>query len=196
VVLCYFFVDRPAAFYVADHHIARFEVLRWLTYPEPFVQLWAPLVIATLLARRAWGEPRKIERVLFAAMVAVILADQFRVSLRTPFSRLWPETWIHDNPSLIQNNEYGFYPFHGGEAYGSFPSGHTARSAAFFVSLWIAYPRGRLLWAALLFIMTAALVGMNYHFVGDTVGGGFVGGIVGAYTAFLCGLGRQAAPTK
>ena len=33
------------------------------------------------------------------------------------------------------------------------------------------------------------LVGMDYHFVGDVVAGGFVGGIVGAYTAHFAGLG-------
>jgi hypothetical protein len=29
---------------------------------------------------------------------------------------------------------------------------------------------------------------MNYHFVGDVIAGGFVGGVVGAYTAYLGGL--------
>jgi membrane-associated phospholipid phosphatase len=32
------------------------------------------------------------------------------------------------------------------------------------------------------------LLGMNYHFVGDVVGGGFVGAVVGAWTAWLCGI--------
>jgi membrane-associated phospholipid phosphatase len=196
VANCYFFVDRAVAFYVADFHINRIDVLRQLTFPEPVLQLWAPLVITLLLARRAWREPRKLERALMAAMIAVILADQFRESLKTPFSRLWPDTWIHDNPSLIQNNEYGFFPFHGGEAYGSFPSGHTARAAAFFVVLWVAYPAGRILWALCTLVLAGALVGMNYHFVGDTVGGAVVGGVVGTYTAYLCGLGRPTTPSK
>lgn len=195
VVLCYYFVDRPVAFFVADNHTARFDVLRSLTLPEPLVQEWAPLVIVLLLARRAWGQPLKIERALFAALVAVILADQFRESLKTPFSRLWPDTWIHDNPSLIQNDEYGFFPFHGGEAYGSFPSGHTARATAFFIVLWVAYPRGRILWALSILVLAGALVGMNYHFVGDTVGGALVGGIVGTYTAYLCGLRTATSPS-
>jgi membrane-associated phospholipid phosphatase len=192
VALCYFFVDRPVAFFVHDH-IQRAAATRSLTLPEPIVQKWAPLVIALLLARRAFGAPTKFERALFAAMVAVILADQFRESLKTPFSRLWPDTWIHDNPSLIKNDAYGFFPFQGGEAYGSFPSGHTARAAGFFLVLWVAYPHGWLLWALCVLILASSLVAMNYHFVGDTVGGGVIGGIVGTYTAVLCGLGRRTA---
>lgn len=195
VAVCYFFVDRPVAFFVHDH-VPRSGVLRSLTLPEPVVQEWAPLVIVLLLARRAFGRLTRVEVTLFAAMVAVILADQFRESLKTPFSRLWPDTWIHDNPSLIQNDEYGFFPFHGGDAYGSFPSGHTARAAAFFIVLWIAYPRGCILWALSILVLAGALVGMNYHFVGDTVGGALVGGIVGTYTGYLCGLGRAAVPIK
>jgi hypothetical protein len=39
------------------------------------------------------------------------------------------------------------------------------------------------------------LLGMDYHFVGDVIAGGFVGGVVGAYTAHYTGLGpRRAMP--
>jgi hypothetical protein len=34
-----------------------------------------------------------------------------------------------------------------------------------------------------------ALVGLNYHFVSDVIAGGFVGSIVGAYTAYCIGPG-------
>jgi hypothetical protein len=37
--------------------------------------------------------------------------------------------------------------------------------------------------------VAAGLLGMVYHFVGDVIAGGFVGGIVGAYTAHYTGLG-------
>jgi hypothetical protein len=39
------------------------------------------------------------EQVLLAACVGIIVTDQFRQSLRIPFGRLWPDTWIDDNPS-------------------------------------------------------------------------------------------------
>jgi hypothetical protein len=31
VVLCYYFVDRPVAFYVSRHHLNDYEVFKWLT---------------------------------------------------------------------------------------------------------------------------------------------------------------------
>lgn len=190
VAICYFFVDRPVAFYVHDHGLPKIEVLRWLTLPEPIFQTWAPLFIALLMVRRAWGPFARWERVVLAICVSVIIADQFRQSLKTPFGRLWPDTWIDNNPSLIKNDQYGFFPFHTGVWYASFPSGHTARALAFFSVLWIAYPKFRWLWALFSVTFGAALVGMNYHFVGDVIAGGFIGGIVGAYTARFCEVQR------
>lgn len=194
VAVCYFWVDRPVAFFVADHHLARVEVLRWLTLAEPVAQLWSPLVLAGLAVRRAWGPLRRGERVLLTACVCLIVADQFKESLKIPFSRLWPDTWINDNPSLIRDGAYGFYPFHGGAGYASFPSGHLARAAAVLAVLWAAYPGGRWAWVALGLLLAAGLVGMNYHFVGDTIGGGFVGGTVGAYAACLGKVNRPPPP--
>jgi membrane-associated phospholipid phosphatase len=36
--------------------------------------------------------------------------------------------------------------------------------------------------------IAVSLVGMNYHFVGDVIGGGVVGGLVGVYAAYFGGL--------
>ncbi len=184
VAICYFFVDRPVAFYVHNHGLAdRYPVLRWVTYPPPLVQTWAPLVLAALAIRRAWGPLRRWERVVLAACVAMILADQFRASLADVFGRYWPETWVNNNPSLIRDGAYGFHPFHHGVIYASFPSGHTARTLAVAAVVWIAWPRWR--WACVLASLAVAvgLLGTDYHFVGDVIAGGVVGGIVGTYTA-------------
>jgi membrane-associated phospholipid phosphatase len=127
---------------------------------------------------------------VLAACVSLVLADQFRETLAFVFGRYWPETWVNDNPSLIRDGAYGFHPFHGGSAYASFPSGHTARTLAVAAVVWIAYPRWR--WACGLAsgAVAAGLLGMDYHFVGDVIAGCFVGAIVGAYTAHYLGLGQ------
>jgi membrane-associated phospholipid phosphatase len=128
---------------------------------------------------------------LLAACLGIVLADQFRLTLAYAFGRYWPDTWVDDNPSLIRDDAYGFHPFQSGSAFGSFPSGHAARTLALAAILWIAYPRWR--WACVLasLVEAVALVGMNYHFVSDVIAGGFVGAIVAAYTACCTGL---AAP--
>jgi membrane-associated phospholipid phosphatase len=195
VALCYWFVDRPVAFYVHDQRLAEHAVLEWLTYPPPIVQAWAPVVLAALMVRRAWRPFRRWELAVIAAGVGLILADQFRESLAYAFGRYWPETWIDGNPSLIRDGAYGFHPFHGGSAYGSFPSGHTTRTLAVAAVVWSAYPRWR--WVCFLASVAVAvgLIGMNYHFVGDVIAGGFVGGIVGAYAAYFALAGpRPWAP--
>jgi membrane-associated phospholipid phosphatase len=188
VALCYWFVDRPVAFYVHDQRFADHDALKWLTYPPPILQAWAPVVLAALMVRRAWGPFRRWELTLLAAGVSIVLADQFRHSLAYDFGRDWPDTWIDKNPSLIRDDAYGFHPFQGGSAFASFPSGHTARTLALAAALWIAYPRWR--WACVLasVVEAVALVGMNYHFVSDVIAGGFVGAIVAAYTAYCTGL--------
>lgn len=188
VLACYFFVDRPVAVYVHDHRFSADSGLKWLTYSPPIIQAWVPVVLAGLMVRRVWGPFRRWELTLLAACVSMVLADQFRESLSYVFGRYWPETWIDNNPSLIRDGAYGFHPFHDGSAYGSFPSGHSARTLAIAAVVCIAYPRWR--WACVFARVAEAvgLLGMNYYFVGDVIAGGFVGGIVGTYTAQCCRL--------
>jgi membrane-associated phospholipid phosphatase len=186
VVVCYFFVDCPVAYYVHERDFAAHPALKWMTDPPPIVQTWVPVVLAALAVRRAWGPFRPWERATVAACVGLVLADQFKDTLAYAFGRTWPETWVNDNPSLIRDGAYGFHPFHGGRGYESFPSGHTARTVGAAAVVWIAAPRWRWACVAGTAAVGAGLVGMNYHFVGDVVAGGFVGGIVGAYTAHFC----------
>ena len=127
VVICYFWVDRSVAFFVYNHHINRIEVFRWLTYPPPEVQNWSALVLTILVVRRAWGPFLRWQKVLLVACISLIVADNFRISLGDVFGRYWPETWTHDNPSLIGTGTYGFHPFQRGDDVGSFPSGHACR---------------------------------------------------------------------
>ncbi|MEX0715361.1 MAG: phosphatase PAP2 family protein [Planctomycetaceae bacterium] len=191
VAVCYFFVDRPVAFFVNRHDFGRHVFWKWLTYPPPIAQAWAPLVLAALMIRRAWGPFRPWEAALLAAGVAIILADQFRESIAYVFGRDWPTTWIDDNPSLIRDGAYGFHPFQHAGTNGSFPSGHMARTAAVAAVAWIAWPKCRWVGVAASAATAFGLLAMNYHFVGDVVAGSIVGAIVGCFTAALCGLGER-----
>ena len=55
VAVCYYFIDRPVAFFVHNHKFAKIEEFRWLTEPPPLAQLWSPLVVVLLCVRRAGG---------------------------------------------------------------------------------------------------------------------------------------------
>jgi membrane-associated phospholipid phosphatase len=188
VVVCYFFVDRPVAFFVARHKIADTPRLVWLTEPPPLVQGWSPLVAAIIVAWWGMSTPRRWQRVALVACVSLIVADQCRESLGDLCGRYWPETWHDDNPSLIGTGAYGFHPFEVGDDVGSFPSGHAARIAAFLGVFGVAYPRWRWTCLAIGAPLAVSLVAMNYHFVGDVIAGAVVGGIVAAYAAALADL--------
>ena len=188
VLVCYFWIDRPVAFFVYDHHINKIELFRWLTYPPPEVQNWAGLALTILVIRRAWGPFLHWQKVLFVALVSLIVADDFRISLGDVFGRYWPETWTHDNPSLIGTGTYGFHPFERGDDIGSFPSGHACRILG-FAGVWvIAMPGTRIAATVLAPPMLVSLVAMNYHFVSDVIAGSILGALIAMYATYLARL--------
>jgi membrane-associated phospholipid phosphatase len=185
VLICYFWIDRPVAFFVYHHQINKIQVFRWLTYPPPEVQNWSALVLTILMIRRAWGPFVNWQKVLLVACLSLIVADDFRISLGDVCGRYWPETWTHDNPSLIGTGSYGFHPFQRGDDIGSFPSGHAARILGFGTVWLITVPRSRAIGTALCAAMLVSLVAMNYHFVSDVIAGSILGGIVAIYAVRL-----------
>lgn len=183
VAACYFWVDRPVAYFVRDAGVEKTPFWKPWTYPPPTVQTWSPLLLALASLVRLRGPLPRWWNIPAVACLALIVADQFRTSIGDAAGRYWPETWFDDNPSLLGSGAYGFRWFSGGEDVGSFPSGHAARTAAFAVVFWIAAPRTRVLLLAVCSLMLGALVAMNYHFVSDVVAGAYVGGVVGAFAA-------------
>jgi membrane-associated phospholipid phosphatase len=191
VLVCYFWIDRPVAFFVYRHHINTIQIFRWLTYPPPEVQNWSALVLTILMIRRAWGPFVRWQKVLLVACLSLIVADDFRISLGDVFGRYWPETWTHDNPSLIGTGTYGFHPFQRGDDIGSFPSGHACRTLGFAAVWMIAMPRNRTVQIVAIVLcasMLVSLVAMNYHFVSDVIAGSVLGGLVATYAAHLARL--------
>lgn len=188
VVICYLWVDRVVVFFVYDHHMNRIEVFRWLTYLPPEVQNWSALVLTILIVRRAWGPFLQWQKVLFVACISLIVADTFRISLGDVFGRYWPNTWTHDNPSLIGTGAYGFHPFERGDDVGSFPSGHACRILGFAGVWMIAMPGTRVIAMVLSVPMLLSLVAMNYHFVSDVIAGSVLGALIAMYAVHLARL--------
>lgn len=60
---------------------------------------------------------------------AILFTFPFNDELKFIFGRTWPNTWSNNNPSWLQHQVFGFNPFTIiGNAYMSFPSGHSATS--------------------------------------------------------------------
>src|SRR5436189_4541599 len=188
VLACYFSICAPVAFFVNRHNINTIQVFRWLTDPPPELQNWSALVLTILMVRRAWGPFLRWQKVLLVACLSLIVADDFRISIGDVCGRYWPETWTHDNPSLIGTGTYGFHPFQRGDDIGSFPSGHACRILGFATVWLIAMPNNRTIQVVVIFLcapMLLSLVAMNYHFVSDVIAGSVLGGIVDTYAAYL-----------
>jgi membrane-associated phospholipid phosphatase len=211
VVLAYLFVDRQGAEYVKGLDLERYPpvtaALKDLTYiADPGVEWLAAGILVLAGVRSTWGPLSRPERAVFAAALSLLVAVCFKEYLKYAFGRPWPATWVGkppSNPSLLGDaagqyaGTYGFFLNHG-KSYESFPSGHTARIVAFMAVFWAAYPRSRWLCVLVTLLVAVGLVGMNYHFVGDVIGGAVLGGITGAYAARFAGLsgpGNEDHPT-
>ena len=175
VTVSFLWLDRPIA-YLTHDLVQPFNLFSRL--PKIPEAIFAGAGIAGLalglraLTGRALTRP---QAVFVLCTLSLGAATVIKNQLKYVFGRTWPETWINNNPSLIRDGVYGFHPFHGGRAYESFPSGHTAVTFAVLSVLWICYPRFRLLFAAIGLGVTGGLVGANFHFLSDVIAGAFVG---------------------
>lgn len=180
VVLCYLYVDRPVAFFAHAYMVPNRRYFDLLTRISEYLFV-AAAVVFVLFGLRSLVTARwqKWQAVLLLTGVTLAVAETIKDELKFAFGRTWPETWINNNPSLIDTGAYGFNPFHGGAGYASFPSGHTTAVCAAAAVLWVGYPRLRPLWALVVALVVIGLIGADYHFVSDIVAGAFLGASTG-----------------
>ena len=193
--LAYFFADRQLATYLRQY-LAGDELFPWLTYIVhplgPLASIGLAIVTARAFAR---GSLSPLELAIFRMCCAILIAWALKEELKLAFGRTWPETWVKGtpNPSYFRDGVYGFFPFHGGQGYASFPSGHTAAITAFAGSLWFLWPKLRWLGIVLSLAVVIGLLGADYHWLSDTIAGAILGATTGAAAA---NIGRQGAEKR
>ncbi len=193
VAIGYLFLDQPLSRFAHDV-IGRHESVRiFQSYPQYLALLSVVLITVLGLVRLFRGELGRLPRTAFAGSLSLICASAIGNHLKYVFGRTWPETYIHNNPSFIQDGVYGFFWFHGGEGWASFPSGHTLAAMSFLMVPAIAYPKVRVACRLLVLLEALALWAQNYHFFSDIVAGAFLGGAVALVTARLMGLDGRTA---
>jgi membrane-associated phospholipid phosphatase len=180
VAAAYAFLDRPIAFF-SHEHLAQYR--KWFDIPTHIPDaLWALAGIGLVIGGGYLLADRPLPRpvaVWLTCGVSLIVASWVKDQLKYAFGRTWPETWTKPpNPSLIGDNVFGFNPFHGGQAYSSFPSGHTTYVCSVMMVLWLCYPRFRVVYALLIAALVIGLIGADYHFLSDAIAGGFLGSLV------------------
>lgn len=192
-VLCifaaYFFIDRPLADFIHQQdwraHLAFLRVI--VEWPFLATGIAPFLLLIMLCCKGHQTQAPKWQRLLIVLSISVLFAFVLKNELKWVFSRYWPETWINNNPSWIQNHAYGFRWFQGNilqgmDATGSFPSGHSTIAFASLLPIGLYYRR--LLWICILLASCEALsmIAFNYHFLSDVL----AGSLLGSTCAILC----------
>jgi membrane-associated phospholipid phosphatase len=179
VAISYQWLDRPIAYFMHAHFHNDPLFAKLTLIPEFFAPI-AVLAFIVLGLRALMEKPlTRLESVTLLCALSLVIGAAIKNQLKIVFGRTWPETWVRNNPSLIQDGVYGFHPFHMGSAYESFPSGHTTAVVAVMSVLWICYPRFRILYALIVAAVMIGLIGANFHFLSDCIAGGFIGASTG-----------------
>lgn len=183
VALAYFFLDREVATALRPYFNG-VPFFKWLTYIvkplTPAASIAAIVVSVRALSR---GSLTSVESAILRMCCAILIAGVLTYELKEIFGRTWPETWVNNNPSYFGNGTYGFFPFHGGQGYASFPSGHTTAISALAGAIWCLWPGLRWIGLALAAAVVIGLLGADYHWLSDIIAGAIVGGSTGVAAA-------------
>jgi membrane-associated phospholipid phosphatase len=183
----YFFLDRPIA-YFAHEHLRQAVFVQMQRLSEPLLPAAVTIAIVTGGLHLSGRTLARWQKILFFCSVAILATTGIADELKGVFGRTWPETWSNNNPSLIRDGVFGFNPGRSGRAYSAFPSGHTADIATAATLLWALWPRLWPISVLAVAVVVVGLVGANYHFLSDMIGGGFLGASVALATLRLSGL--------
>jgi membrane-associated phospholipid phosphatase len=179
VIICYFWLDQPLAFFL-HRHVADKTVFVWLQRLPVTFPLLSSLILAWCGLWALMDRPfSRVQSVALTCSISFISTSLINSQLKYAFGRTWPNTWIENNPSLIQNGAFGFNPFHGGLGFASFPSGHAAAICSVMTVLWWSHPNWRPIYLVCVTAVVVGLIGANYHFLSDILRGMFVGVSVG-----------------
>lgn len=173
--LCYFFLDRSLAFWVQKQGLPHFFMFKWMTYIAPLIGTLCFFCILFLAIVSLTRKLKKTEKVFLFASLSVAIATYLKECFKIIFGRYWISTWIHGNPSLLENNAYGFNFLKSDASFQSFPSGHTVVTCSALTFFWIYFPKYRIGIALLALLQMMGQIGMNYHYLSDVLVGAFLG---------------------
>lgn len=169
--IAYEYIDQPVAFWVFNEGFNQIPWLKKLTFLPVGLIAIAMLVYLLLFIRFCFNRFKQLDKNALLMVNTIAATFVLKSVLKIVFARYWPMTWIRNNPSLIHDGVYGFKWLHMGSNYGAFPSGHSAMMAAGMIALSLCYPKLSWLFAILWLLVAIGLIGMNYHFVSDVIGG-------------------------
>jgi membrane-associated phospholipid phosphatase len=173
VIAVVHYVDRTLAQAAAGLQLFR-SALTSAPVGLPIMIALAIIGVATgaayLLARRPM--PRWAAAAMLAGLALAWSVCLVEFVLKPVFGRVVPTIFLSGGP-------YGFFWFHRGTIFGSFPSGHSDQAAAILSVLWVYYPAWRWAYLAAFALLACALIIGEWHFLGDILAGGYIGTVSG-----------------
>jgi membrane-associated phospholipid phosphatase len=187
IVVAVLAIDRPVARF--SHDVLRVAGKeQWyfvaLTDIPDVLPALAGIVFAIALVQVLRGvELGHRMRTLLQVAIVLVVAIMLKEQLKMLTGRTWPETWTNNNPSYTKDGVFGFFWLKPllektGRAYLAFPSGHMTIIAAACTSLALVVPRLRWVAPIPVALVAIGMIGANYHWVSDLIGGTALGAAV------------------
>ena len=170
-LLSVFFIDRHLADYIYQQNMAN-SFTQLLSNIPMLLEALALIVLVSCIFPKIRS---RLSGLAIHLALTFMLASIIRFGAKALFGRTWPQTWVDNNPSWINDRVEGFHPFAEGLAYNSFPSGHALFTFALASVFWYHLPRYRLLWMATMLGVFVGQLAQNFHYLGDLLAGAGIG---------------------
>lgn len=140
-------------------------------FGTPYGQLIGLLCLA---AATGWKD-RRVVRIFLGASTAGIAANILKLCV----GRVRPKEFDLQNLQVL-DSFVGWFPLHsGGSDFESFPSAHTASAFGFAALLFWAFPKGRIVFISLGFLVAMQRLSTSAHYPSDVLIGAMIGWTVG-----------------
>ena len=178
IVFCYLYVDRSFVYLMVKYDSHKYMNVLFI-FSDQITKIIGYLLLVIFLISGLFlivgKRLSKLNYNLILIIVSVALSQLMKDYLKHIFGRYWPDTFTHNNLSLVKNHAYGFNFMQGGSTLGSFPSGHAAYIMSFSVALWFAFPKLRVFSIILPILVIFAQATLYFHFISDLLAGSLVG---------------------
>ncbi len=178
-ILSILFIDKPLAIFIHNHGFDQLMYFRFITENLSIIYE----ITAILLILISSFEKHLLSKLGFTVycILIILVTASIKTKFKIYLGREWVKTWSKAPISLINDNIYGFYGRHPNNWQGSYPSGHTSLVSVISFILLIIYPKYKYIWISLILVIIAALIILDFHFLGDCLAGIALGGIMSYY---------------
>lgn len=162
MVLSFYFVDKPVAYYFYALQIAdKFPLFYWITELGR-TELFVFGSFAVAIFYRYILHNKAMENKCWFLFFCILIPAAICLLLKVFLGRARPEL-------LFSEHLYGFYGFETPMKLCSFPSGHTSAICGLAIGLLVLLPRYRYLWLIVAIMLVSLRVILLHHYLSDVL---------------------------